>query len=710
MMGEKAIMLIVLLILGSLPVSLQQIEVVKAEPETVVVPDDYQMIRWAIGNATEGDTIFVKSGVYNETLLIEKSLSLIGEDQSTTIINGRNRGPVVYIRKDGVNVTGFTILNGDAPAPPSQFFPYGSRLAGIHLLSVSNCHITKNIVANSGRRIWLYDSHNINITENYVRDNQETGIRLESSSNNIIVGNSVRNGWGGIILTDSGNNTLRDNSVTDVTRGFTVSGSELSHFVNDVGTSNTIDDKPIRYLVNKKDLNINPSTFPDLDFLILVKCTNITVQNFQLTTSYTGIHLAYTTESTIMHNEITNSSIKLDYSSNNRIINNTAGISLESSNYNNIAKNSGGISLQRSSYNKITENNTTRRTFGISLTFFSCNNHVEGNDIAYNRDGIFFYESSNNNTIIGNNITQSGDSGIWVEGTSPNSNFNRIIGNNITENTRWGILLRSSYANTIVGNNIADNQYGIELSGDNCQKCHIIENTIANNEDGIRILTRYVSEFYHNNFIDNTRQIYCGSANISIQTWDNGYPFGGNYWSNYMGKDANNNGIGDSPYAIYENNKDRYPLMAPITIFDAGTWEWTSYNVDVISNSTVSDFSFDPQNTLVQFNVEGETGTIGFCRVTIPKDLLDAEDDWVVLAGDSSVLPSVDVGESNTYIYFTYGHSNKTVEIIGTDAVPEFPSWIILPLLIALIFAAIFYKKRLSKNYQRTKRSFILGA
>jgi nitrous oxidase accessory protein NosD len=57
-------------------------------------------------------------------------------------------------------------------------------------------------------------------------------------------------------------------------------------------------------------------------------------------------------------------------------------------------------------------------------------------------------------------------------------------------------------------------------------------------------------------------------------TWDDGYPSGGNYWSNYTGIDeysgpsqneTGSDGIGDTPYVIDENNTDRYPLMAPFS-------------------------------------------------------------------------------------------------------------------------------------------------
>jgi hypothetical protein len=49
-------------------------------------------------------------------------------------------------------------------------------------------------------------------------------------------------------------------------------------------------------------------------------------------------------------------------------------------------------------------------------------------------------------------------------------------------------------------------------------------------------------------------------------TWDIGYPSGGNYWDDYKGVDVTGDNIGDTPYYILANdNVDRYPLMTPNT-------------------------------------------------------------------------------------------------------------------------------------------------
>jgi hypothetical protein len=67
--------------------------------------------------------------------------------------------------------------------------------------------------------------------------------------------------------------------------------------------------------------------------------------------------------------------------------------------------------------------------------------------------------------------------------------------------------------------------------------------------------------FYNNNFVGNAQQV---SSNASTNIWNNGYPSGGNYWSDYSGADENpKDGIGDTPHVIDNNNVDRYPLMKP---------------------------------------------------------------------------------------------------------------------------------------------------
>jgi len=315
-----------------------------------------------------------------------------------------------------------------------------------------------------------------------------------------------------------------------------------------------------------------------------------------------------------------------------------------------------------------------------------------------------FYEGLYLNSSSGINI--SGNTIIAEIGIGLTSSHNNTISRNIITKARIGIFLSKSTHNIISGNYIINNGEGIFLQDSSNQI--IIRNYIANNVNGtyifsppFRVPGSSNNLFYHNSFVNNTRQIYMEKGfaiSDPVNSWDNGSE--GNYWGDYYYVvDDDGDGIGDSPIVFDSNNQDNYPLtssiMPPLYVFDAGTWEETQYNVYVLSNSTVSHFSFDPEDTLIQFNLECENGTTGFCNVTIPKDMLTAEDSWTVLVDGAYVIPIVNEDATDTYLYFAYNHSAKTVEIIGTDAIPEFPSWAILPLLLVATLVAIVYNKRL---------------
>jgi parallel beta-helix repeat protein len=133
-------------------------------------------------------------------------------------------------------------------------------------------------------------------------------------------------------------------------------------------------------------------------------------------------------------------------------------------------------------------------------------------------------------------------------------NFNGIILKNCADDT------------TIAHNEIMNNQWnGITLKS-GCQNVLIYENTINDNfYAGIGVSDTSHNFIYHNSFTANRHQAYDNAANI----WDNGYPSGGNYWSDYTGADANADGIGDTPYTIPDGiNTDRYPLMMPYSTQD----------------------------------------------------------------------------------------------------------------------------------------------
>jgi len=449
--------------------------------------------------------------------------------------------------------------------------------------------------------------------------------------------------------------------------------------------------------------------------------SNVTIKNAIIKGFRYGIDLDDSSHNSIFGNNITGNrrdGISLGGSSYNSIFNNSViendedGIDLNSfSNHNNIYGNHliendfDGIAVGNSSYNKVYENNITENDEdGIDLSKSSYNS-IFGNNITANWfDGIDIGYSSNHNNIYGNNIADNDDDGIDLYQSSNNN----IYENNITANWWDGIELYSSTNNSIFGNQIKGNYPGIYLvtSSDNT----ITRNNMTRNYPGIQFRESSNNTLYHNNFVNNSRQVYDESWDnpeipSSVNVWDDGYPSGGNYRSDYVSLDLHSgsnqdetgsDGIGDTGYEVDADNKDCYPLMALFTPFDAGTWNKKSYNVDVVSNSTVADFQFNPnEGAFLKFNVTGEDSTKGFCRISIPKSLLWVDDGWTIHVGgepitDYKIIPD----ENHTYLYFTYNHTTKTVLIQGTHVIPEFPSFLILPLFILATLLTVLICRR----------------
>jgi len=189
-----------------------------------------------------------------------------------------------------------------------------------------------------------------------------------------------------------------------------------------------------------------------------------------------------------------------------------------------------------------------------------CNVTIKNMQITHFGNGIWIMGNCKNNTIIGNTITDIGHetaaNGIWVSFGASN---NTISGNNITNNY-VGIYVYMGGGNIISENYITANWgAGVWIAGGSNR---ITRNDIINNGVGVSVLIGG-NIIYHNNFVNNNVQ---AGVNEEVNIWDDGYPSGGNYWSNYNGTDNDGDGIGDTPYVIDENNQDNYPLVNPTII------------------------------------------------------------------------------------------------------------------------------------------------
>jgi parallel beta-helix repeat protein len=344
-----------------------------------------------------------------------------------------------------------------------------------------------------------------------------------------------------------------------------------------------------------------------------------------------GIHLNNRENVSIKNCNVSNftTGILLEYGANNSLINNTFnsnyhyGIvvfySLNSNLGNNIvSKNiSYGIFFYGSSNNTLRENAISENWINFSISAYQLSEFINDIDSSNKINGkpIYYLVNQSDNQISGEagfvgiinstNITvkdltlTNNYDGILlaystnskIENVSITNNFwgihligsseNIIRGNNISNNLD-GILLQGSGNNVLINNNISNNNPGyngihLEHAGSN----KIFNNNISNNGKGIYLWDCYSNLVYHNNFINNVykSEAVWGGNNL----FDDGYPSGGNYWSDYTGIDKfsgpkqdqpGSDGIGDTYYVIDEYNKDRYPFMRE-TGWEAPPSKWS---------------------------------------------------------------------------------------------------------------------------------------
>ena len=280
----------------------------------------FSTIQDAIGNASAGDIINVTSGNYTGNINIHVGITLQStSNASDTIING-TAGTIVTIDSDNVTVKGFTITNG------------GLGGVGIYSQDHSNLLIENNIITyignssndTSGRGIEIVSSNNNTLTSNNASNN-DYGIYLNVSSSNTLSNNTANsNSQYGIYLSSSSNNTLSNNTMSNNTYNFYVGGSSISNFVQIIDTSNTVNGKPIYYLVGTSNQTINSST--SAGYVGVVNSINVTVSDLTFTNNGEGMLFVNTSNSSVLNVNASNNfgGIILAYSSNNNTLTNNA--------------------------------------------------------------------------------------------------------------------------------------------------------------------------------------------------------------------------------------------------------------------------------------------------------------------------------------------------------------------------------------------------
>jgi len=304
---------------------------------------DYTTIQDAIQAASEGDSIYVYPGTYYGIITIEKSLTLTGEDKTSTIIDGQQLGEdMITVTAPNVHINGFTIQNG----------PRGNGYnSGIKLEDADNGILEDILFMDNCWAAEIRTSEGCIFSNNQVVDNEQGGVHVVFSDSTTVTKCSfVNNGGRGIQIAKGSNQLISSNTFIDCGVEVHDSLPQGNRFQCTM-IDNTVNGKPLVYLEQK-----NIRLVRNAGQVILNRCNGIIVRNNDLTNTVMGVQVLGSTFVKIV---------------GNTIMDNVHGISVSKSFFvtirnNDILNNSyAGVGLYHSSACRVVLNEISGNDYGV---------------------------------------------------------------------------------------------------------------------------------------------------------------------------------------------------------------------------------------------------------------------------------------------------------------------------------------------------------
>ena len=304
-------------------------------------------IHKAIELAEDFDVILIKPGHYTEgNIIINKMVKIIGEDYP--IIDGEGDGEVFTVTVDSVTISGLTITNSG--------ISYLEENAGIRLEKVWNCSITNNKLINNFFAIYLAQSANCNISDNYIKGekkretNSGNGIHLWYCKNITIENNTISDHRDGIYFEFVRNGTIKNNySKNNLRYGLHFMFSDTCRYENNTFESNGAGVAVMytKYVLMKNNKFIN--NWGSASYGILLKeISDSIIESNEFSENSTALYMEGCSRITVENNNIINNgwAIKLmansmdNYFYENNFIANSFDVSTNSlSNFNEFERN-----------------------------------------------------------------------------------------------------------------------------------------------------------------------------------------------------------------------------------------------------------------------------------------------------------------------------------------------------------------------------------
>ncbi len=382
---------------------------------------DYSSISEAVRAAGPGQRVVVRSGVYEENLVIDRPIELLGLGRPVIAVRS---GVAVNVSANSVALAGFRIVNaGNASAGVVLWNASGFTLLGLTVEGFRSANIYIHS-SSGGRVIGCASSGSLNGINIY----RSGGVELR---NNTFTGNAY-----GVYVRESRGGVLRGNRIEGNLFNFVVLGTRVEHFVHDVDESNTVNGRPVVYMVGVRGANVTGG----VGYLALVNCVNVTVRGVRIEGNGEGAIVVNSNFSLITDSEFAGNEygLRVMRSNGNMIANtrfggNLVGLDMVFSTANIVANctfegNRDGL-LLRSSLNNIIVANLFRDNRANSVVLVnSAANRVEANDMRGCGAHCVYLINSRGNVVRGNSMSGAGVSAVGGAGEGNIIYFNLVRG------------------------------------------------------------------------------------------------------------------------------------------------------------------------------------------------------------------------------------------------------------------------------------------
>jgi len=202
-------------------------------------PGNYSTIQDAVNAASNGDSVFVfdDSSPYDEDILVDKSITMTGEDRQTTVINGYNYS--IFLRADDCTVQGFTVLQSfhgiriEAENTVIMNNILQDNTIGLYLFEANYSQIEGNVISNNSVGLCLVFSADVVISGNTIVNNMYDGIELYTSTNTLVTLNDISgNGQFGVSIGGDNNTVLKNNIVGNAFYGVYIQNSRMNSILD----------------------------------------------------------------------------------------------------------------------------------------------------------------------------------------------------------------------------------------------------------------------------------------------------------------------------------------------------------------------------------------------------------------------------------------------------------------------------------------------